>query len=719
MLNQTIFNYKLTKEIGEGGMATVYLGIHENLETPAAIKVLHKNFTKNEKVRQRFINEAKALYSLSHPYIVRLLNYDDNGEHLIMILEYVDGVDLKEYIQKHPEIKSVDNAIPFFAKVLEAFAYAHKKGLVHRDIKPSNIMVNKDGNPVILDFGIAKLQDNMEASLTGTNALMGSRPYMSPEQIKSAKHLDHRSDIYSLGVTLYQLLTGENAYDTTTLSEWDVMNKIVTEPLPRASSKNSDVTSAIEKVIDKATAKDVTQRYQNCVEFIEALVNYKMLEQAEIDYEATVYEEALPSKSVEDTIIEENLSSNNTTSNIVQSDKKSEKNVINEDKESKNKLPLVAAGIVGFCILFGVLFYSFTTDSSDHLEGENITLSEAPAVGEENTSEEVTTQSNNITKSEIDESSEDESWSLAQKENSITSYKSYLSSYPNGEYTIQAEKKIKTLREESLWVSSKKKNTVSAYENYLSYYPQGKFKTSARSRINKLKADAIDAEEVKYWNFVKEQNTITAYSTYLSYYPQGKYKVVAQKKIEELKTNQASFEERDLWASTKRQNTISAYEYYLRSYPYGVYKTDAELFISTLKIENEEINKEEEDFWAKAIRTNTESSYNTYLLKYPKGKHVNEAKEFLKKFKKVTSIRGHITDEYGNALPGVTVIVQGTNTGTISDLKGNYSLSVKTGETIYFSFIGYEKKYYTIGTAQNITTALKATERKGLFKRRK
>ncbi|WP_281615717.1 BspA family leucine-rich repeat surface protein [Flammeovirga sp. SubArs3] len=359
MLNNTILNYKLTKEIGEGGMATVYLGIHEKLETPAAIKVLHKNFTKNEKVRQRFINEAKALYSLSHPYIVRLLNYEDDGEHLIMILEYIDGVDLKEYIQQHPEIKSVDNAIPFFAKVLEAFAYAHNKGLVHRDIKPSNIMVNKEGNPVVLDFGIAKLQDNMEASLTGTNALMGSRPYMSPEQIKSAKHLDQRSDIYSLGVTLYQLLTGENAYDTTTLSEYDVIMKIVNDPLPRASEKNTEVSVGIEKVIDKATAKKAENRFQNCDEFATSLINYKSLDVENIIDEATFVEEhnAQPN-DLESTVVEENVSQETKTRKVTE--EVSSSDVHNINKKSNSKLPFIAAGIVGILLITGILYYSFS-----------------------------------------------------------------------------------------------------------------------------------------------------------------------------------------------------------------------------------------------------------------------------------------------------------------------------------------------------------------------
>ncbi|WP_281615718.1 serine/threonine-protein kinase [Flammeovirga sp. SubArs3] len=459
MIDNIIFNYRLTKKIGTGGMATVYLGIHEKLGTPAAVKVLHKNFVENEKVKQRFINEAKALYSLSHPYIVRLLNYEDDGEHLIMILEYIDGVDLKEYIQQHPEIKSVDNAIPFFSKVLEAFAYAHNKGLVHRDIKPSNIMVNKEGNPVVLDFGIAKLQDNMEASLTGTNALMGSRPYMSPEQIKSAKHLDHRSDIYSLGVTLYQLLTGENAYDTTTLSEWDVMNKIVTEPLPRASEKNIDVTEGIEKVIDKATAKKAEDRFQNCDEFALALVNHKSFESENIVDESTLVEEENSKPyDMDSTLVEEDIS---------QKTQKFEENsstVVPKTKENRdNKLPFIAAGITGILLLSGIVFYSFM--------GSDTSIKEEPSLVSEVEVEKV-------------EESDDNEWLKAENLNTSSSYSTFIEKFPESEHKKNALENLARIHFDSLLgLKNKHEQVASFFKTELSKH----LSDSIRSNYEKLK----------------------------------------------------------------------------------------------------------------------------------------------------------------------------------------------------------------------------------------
>jgi len=257
MLNTIILHYKLTRLIGEGGMASVYEAEHEMLGTKVAIKILNSILSANTQIRERFKNEAKVMASLNHPNITRVIDFDENPQQLSIVMEYLEGEDLSQKIKKNGPLKDQQlNTI--FSQTLSAFQYAHEKGIVHRDIKPSNIFILPDGQVKILDFGIAKLfgQSN-EMTQTGTQ--MGTPTYMSPEQVKADKTIDNRSDIYSLGVTLYYAVNGKSPYNSTTESQFDIFNKIVYEPLP-------DVTgnSKYNGIIKKACAKNREERYQNC-----------------------------------------------------------------------------------------------------------------------------------------------------------------------------------------------------------------------------------------------------------------------------------------------------------------------------------------------------------------------------------------------------------------------------------------------------------------------
>ena len=263
-INTTIGNYKLIRLIGEGGMAKVYEGEHELLGTKVAVKILNPLLSANAQIRERFINEAKMMASLNHPNITRVVDFDDQPNRLSILMEYLEGKDLSDTIKskspmKEKELESI------FQQTLVAFDYAHSKGIVHRDIKPSNIFLLPNGEVKILDFGIAKLfGQGLEMTQTGTQ--VGTPIYMSPEQVKADKSIDHRSDIYSLGVTLYFALIGKTPYDVTVLSQFDVFNKIVYEPLPDLSDKGK-----LGKLIDKACQKDREQRFQSCMEWLDEL----------------------------------------------------------------------------------------------------------------------------------------------------------------------------------------------------------------------------------------------------------------------------------------------------------------------------------------------------------------------------------------------------------------------------------------------------------------
>ena len=262
-------NYKILKEIGAGGMGTVYLAEHTLIKRKVAIKSLKQDLIKNEQLRERFKKEATALAQLEHPNIVRLNEYIEQQDGIFLIMEYVDGLPLDEHINNISGPINEEQLIPLFLQILDAFEYAHKNKIVHRDIKPSNIIITKDGKIKVLDFGIAKIMDETN-SMTKTGTQMGSVLYMSPEQVRGEK-VNHLSDIYSLGVTLFQMATGKAPYDPNS-NEYKVFQKIDKEALPKASSIYPGVSKKLEEIIEKATNKNSYKRFQFCSEFKKVLI---------------------------------------------------------------------------------------------------------------------------------------------------------------------------------------------------------------------------------------------------------------------------------------------------------------------------------------------------------------------------------------------------------------------------------------------------------------
>ena len=257
-------NYKILKEIGSGGMGTVYLAKHELIARKVAIKSLKQDLINNEQLKERFKKEATALAKLEHPNIVRLNEYIEQQDGVFLIMEYVDGLTLDEHINNVSGPINEKQLIPLFLQILDAFEYAHKNKIVHRDIKPSNIIITKDGKIKVLDFGIAKIM-NETNSLTKSGTQMGSVFYMSPEQVRGEK-VNHLSDIYSLGVTLFQMASGKAPYNPDS-NEYQIFQKIDKEPLPNISSIYPGHSERINDIIQKATAKNATDRFQSCQKF--------------------------------------------------------------------------------------------------------------------------------------------------------------------------------------------------------------------------------------------------------------------------------------------------------------------------------------------------------------------------------------------------------------------------------------------------------------------
>jgi serine/threonine protein kinase len=251
-------NYNILKELGHGGMATVYLAEDKKFQTTVALKVLNKDLAHNENIRKRFLAEARNMYKMSHPNIIKVTDLIDEGDTVAFVMEHIDGETLKEYLDRKGKL-SDEEIRNIFSQMLDAVGYVHEQGLVHRDIKPSNFMIDKKGKVKLLDFGIAKNTDasSDEYTQTGTGMQMGTPMYMSPEQITETKSVTAQSDIYSLGVVLWQLVTGERPYNTATLSNFQLQLKIVTEPLSKTNTN-------WDNFISRATAKDINDRYKAC-----------------------------------------------------------------------------------------------------------------------------------------------------------------------------------------------------------------------------------------------------------------------------------------------------------------------------------------------------------------------------------------------------------------------------------------------------------------------
>ena len=257
--------YEVIERIGAGGMAIVYKAKDILLNRIVTVKVLREQFLSDEEFVRRFRREAQAAASLSHPNIVSIYDVGKDGEIEYIVMEYVEGRNLKEIIREYAPL-SPEQAINIAAQIGEAIRHAHEHHIIHRDIKPHNVLVTADGRAKVTDFGIARAVSS--ATVTHTGDIVGSVHYLSPEQAKGLQS-DERSDLYSLGIILYELLTGKVPYDGETPIA--IALKHLQEEAPLPSKLNPRVSRDLENVVMKATAKSADQRYASAKEFLEDL----------------------------------------------------------------------------------------------------------------------------------------------------------------------------------------------------------------------------------------------------------------------------------------------------------------------------------------------------------------------------------------------------------------------------------------------------------------
>jgi eukaryotic-like serine/threonine-protein kinase len=247
--------YRLESKLGSGGMSTVYLARDETLERWVAVKVLHREISDQPDQIERFRREARAVAQVSHPNVVAVIDAGEDAGRPYIVFEYVEGETLKQRIDAQGHLP-LDEAAAYGIEIGRGLAAAHARMLVHRDVKPQNVLIDPEGRAKVTDFGIARELET--DGLTKTGRVLGTTDYVSPEQAMG-QQVDARSDIYSLGILLFEMLTGEVPFKAETLV--GVAMKHVNEPMPDVQKRRRDVSSALAAVIDRSTAKEPKKRY--------------------------------------------------------------------------------------------------------------------------------------------------------------------------------------------------------------------------------------------------------------------------------------------------------------------------------------------------------------------------------------------------------------------------------------------------------------------------
>ena len=261
MIGKVVGPYKITGKIGEGGMGAVFKGVDTMLEREVAIKMLRPELARQPEVLERFRTEAITLAKLNHPNIATLYSFLRQDDDYFMVMEFVRGNTLETIITNYGAI-AYERAIPLFCQALEGIDHAHNQGIVHRDIKPANVMVMESGAVKVMDFGIARVLGS--ARMTRQGNVVGTVEYMSPEQIRG-EDSDARSDIYSLGILLYEMLTGRVPFNST--SEYEIMKLQIEEAPPPPTLFTAKLPLPIEQAIMRSLAKKAKARYQTAGEF--------------------------------------------------------------------------------------------------------------------------------------------------------------------------------------------------------------------------------------------------------------------------------------------------------------------------------------------------------------------------------------------------------------------------------------------------------------------
>src|SRR5215212_3089217 len=281
MIGSVIGNYRIEREIGEGGMSHVYVGRtiaatdFLPISYEVVLKVMTEELAGEITARKRFVKEAQILSKLRHRYITRFYEFINNDSGAVLVMEFVEGIPVDVLITERGALP-INDAIGVCQCLLEALVYAHGKGITHRDIKPANLIKEKNGSVKVTDFGIAKIKEGGTGSgqtvLTKSGFLLGTPHYMSPEQIREPKDAGAKSDVYSSGVVLYEMLTGALPFNSRSLPK--LIDAIYRGEKQTPSSLRPEIDQELEQIVLKAMHPRMDQRYETAREFFEALEEY-------------------------------------------------------------------------------------------------------------------------------------------------------------------------------------------------------------------------------------------------------------------------------------------------------------------------------------------------------------------------------------------------------------------------------------------------------------
>ena len=360
--------YEIVKAIGEGGMANVYLGYDTILDRNVAIKVLRGDLSNDEKFVRRFQREALSASSLAHQNIVEMYDVGEDDGVYYIVMEYVDGKTIKQLLKKRGTL-TLSEAIDIMSQLTDGMAHAHDSYIIHRDLKPQNIMIKDDGQIKITDFGIAMALNSTQ--LTQTNSVMGSVHYLPPEQA-SGKGCTIKSDIYSMGIIFYELLTGSLPFRGDNAVE--IALKHMREPLPSLRETNNAIPQSIENIIRKSTAKNPKNRYDSARSMHEDLLT--ALNDERMDEE--VYQYKYPENESESKKVAKNKENENKEEQEVKEEKPKEEIIadLNEedftDSEKKSNILkiviIVILSIIFIGIICGILFVVFVVPEKENKE---------------------------------------------------------------------------------------------------------------------------------------------------------------------------------------------------------------------------------------------------------------------------------------------------------------------------------------------------------------
>ncbi|HQU72490.1 MAG TPA: serine/threonine-protein kinase [Calditrichia bacterium] len=308
LIGKVVDGYQILNVLGRGGMGSVYKAKDQNLDKMVAIKMLEPRLVENPNFLKRFLEEPKLQAKLDSPFIVRVNAFRKTEAGLFMVMEFVDGITLADQLRKNGPYPW-RNALPIFVKLLKAFDHAHNVGIIHRDIKPHNVLINDRGDVKVTDFGLAKYQDT--GDLTKTQTVAGTVKYMSPEQVRGLTNVDHRGDIYALGITLYEMLTGSTPFRKRGGADYELLRAIVEDPAPPPTDINPNIPKQLSDIIMKSIAKDREQRYQSAREMLQAIFQF-------VKGVQSISPEPAGDAQLDETLMEEDMGDAVTATNLHQ-----------------------------------------------------------------------------------------------------------------------------------------------------------------------------------------------------------------------------------------------------------------------------------------------------------------------------------------------------------------------------------------------------------------